>query len=329
MTELRDLVLSSELEDRKGLLQARGLSVPTGEGTILGAFEGDRLVGTGSLIGSVIQGVAVEPELEGEGVAVSLISSLISRAVSLGMGHLFLFTKPSEERSFVHMGFSPVASVEGASLLEWGRPGIEDFCSGLRAMAPGRPCGAVVVNCNPFTLGHRWLIERASQGAEEVFVMVVEEDRSVFPFADRFKLVKDGVADLSNVTVIPSGPYVISSATFPTYFTKGGEASSVHASLDLTIFATKIAPPLGVVRRFVGSEPICPLTGVYNSIMKETLPPLGIEVVELQRIESGEQVVSASLVRDLLSRGEMEQVRKLVPDVTWAYLVERAKKIKE
>lgn len=329
MPDLRELVLSSELENRGMLLEARGLSVPAGEGLILGAFDGDRMVATGSLIGAVIQGVAVVSDLEGEGVAVSLISSLISRAVSSGLGHLFLFTKPSEEKNFVHMGLSTVASVDGASLLEWGRPGVEDFSAKLGAMAPGTPCGAVVVNCNPFTLGHRWLIERASQGSERVFVMVVEEDRSFFPFVDRIRLVKEGVADLPNVTVIPSGPYVISSATFPTYFTKGGDASSVHALLDLKIFATRIAPPLGVVRRFVGSEPICPLTGNYNRKMKEILPPLGIEVVELRRIESGNQVVSASLVRSLLCRGEMDQVRKLVPDVTWNYLSQRAKKIKE
>ncbi|MCF4114030.1 MULTISPECIES: [citrate (pro-3S)-lyase] ligase [Dethiosulfovibrio] len=325
MVEIRELCFQSEIEERTSLLASRGLAVPGGGGRIWGAFDSDRLVGTASLIRSVVQGVAVDDSFEGEGLAASLLSRVISLAVSEGIGHLFLFTKPSEALSFSRLGFREIVSVQGASLLEWGSPGLDKYLAGLSEMATGRDSSAVVVNCNPFTLGHRWLLERASSSSSHLFVLVVEEDRSIFPFEDRFLMVSSGLSDLDNVTVIPSGPYVISSATFPTYFTKGGEAESVHASLDIRLFGTKIAPALGVSRRFVGSEPNCRLTALYNETMKTDLPPLGVAVEELSRIESGGVPISASRVRALLESGEMDSVRPLVPDVTWNYLLNRYK----
>ena len=63
------------------------------------------------------------------------------------------------------------------------------------------------MNCNPFTLGHRYLIEQASEKVDHLYVFVVEEDKSFFPFSDRIGLVKKGTADLKNITVKPSGKY--------------------------------------------------------------------------------------------------------------------------
>lgn len=57
------------------------------------------------------------------------------------------------------------------------------------------------------------------------------------PFAVRRKLVEAGVAHLPNVVLHDSGPYIISNATFPSYFLKD-EAAVIdgHARLDLAVF---------------------------------------------------------------------------------------------
>lgn len=319
--------------ERRELLASRGLSEPGSESLILGFYEDDRLVATGSLVGSSLQGIAVARDREGEGGANIVVTALIKAATGLGLRHLFVFTKSEEAPRFVEMGFSPVAAAREAALLEWGIEGVQAWKEKLRRIAAGRPrgSGVAVVNCNPFTLGHRKLLEFASASVPWLYVLVVEEEKSLFPFAARLELVRRGARDLPNVEVLAGGPYVISSATFPTYFTRpdpaGGDAgiAALHASLDLEVFRTHIAPALGTAVRFVGSEPYCPTTSVYNRLMKEILgePRPGsprIEVREMPRFEIGGEAVSASRVRDLIRRGELEGVRALVPESTWDWL---------
>ena len=160
---------------------------------------------------------------------------------------------------------------------------------------------------------------------------MVEEDKSLFPFEVRLRLVREGTADLPNVTVLPGGLYVISSATFPTYFTRlaavGREerVTELHAALDLEMFRRHIAPSLGITSRFVGTEPFCPVTSLYNEKMKEILPvekdgfPV-ITVREMPRYEKEGLAVSASRVRALLHEGSLADVRELVPETTWKWL---------
>ena len=186
----------------------------------------------------------------------------------------------------------------------------------------GKSAGAIVMNANPFTLGHRYLIETAAAQCEILYVFVVEEDRSVFPFAHRLRLVKEGTSDLSNVRICPGGPYMISEATFPRYFLKlSDDAATIQASLDATIFAERIAPVLGITQRFVGTEPNCALTDSYNQALLSILPSRGITLTQIQRIQAAEQPVSASRVRKLLAEGASpEQLEALLPTCTIQYL---------
>jgi [citrate (pro-3S)-lyase] ligase len=344
----RILLSPSDLAQRAELLASRGLSVPGGgafkSDVILGLFEdlpgGERLVATGSLIGHTIQGAAVRKELEGRGLTAELTTLLLRHAAGAGIWHLFLFTKPREAPRFAGLGFRPLAATDSAALLEWGRPGIEEFIMGLMeardhaARRAGLSAGglgatppvtgpgpaALVVNCNPFTLGHRYLIERAAAASERLYVLVVREERSEFPFEVRFRLVKEGVSDLENVVVLSGGEYCVSAATFPSYFTREEEFASVHAALDLSIFASRIAPALSVKKRFVGTEPFSPVTNIYNETMKDLLPRYGIEVEELRRLEIGGEPVSASRVRALLREGRMEEAKAIVPPCTRRWL---------
>ena len=180
------------------------------------------------------------------------------------------------------------------------------------------PRGVVVMNCNPFTLGHRYLIEQAAKQVERLFVMVVREDCSLFAYAERKAMVEQGVAHLENVTVIDGSEYAISQATFPTYFLKRlDDAADTQMLLDLDLFRRHIAPALGATVRFVGTEPTDRLTRRYNQLMHEVLA----DVRETDRLEKEGNAVSASRVRKAMEQGDMSTIRQLVPPTTLPYII--------
>ena len=185
--------------------------------------------------------------------------------------------------------------------------------------------GCVVVNCNPFTQGHYHLINIASQIVDYLYVFIVEEDLSWFPFNDRFSLVQKGVEKLNNVRVLPSGKYVISTITFPEYFDKDSKQEVViDPSLDLHTFAKCIAPVLNISVRFVGEEPKDNITRQYNMHMKRILPQYGINCIEIPRKKSGDNVISASTVRKHMQENDLETIKTMLPDVTYEYLIEKS-----
>lgn len=203
--------------------------------------------------------------------------------------------------------------------------GLTAYVKNLEAIAKDKPerCGAIVMNCNPFTLGHRYLIETASAQVEHLYILAVEEDRSVFKFNDRIEMIRRGVADLPNVEVIPSGKFVISSLTFPEYFEKSEkQGEAVDTTTDIEIFCTYIAPALHIKTRFVGEEPLDMVTNQYNMCMKKMLPEYGIDIIEIKRKESGEAPISASRVRKLLAEKNYDEVKTLVPTTTYDYLIQ-------
>lgn len=184
--------------------------------------------------------------------------------------------------------------------------------------------GAIVMNCNPFTLGHRYLIESASKTVDTLYIFVVEENRSFFSFEDRIELVKKGCADLSNVVVIPSGKFIISASTFPGYFNKDYDNSiKVDTSEDVSIFGRYIAKELNISKRFVGEEPLDPITNQYNLSMKKILPLFGIELIEIPRKELGNRVISASRVREHLKNKDFDAIKDIVPTSTYDFLKEK------
>lgn len=186
--------------------------------------------------------------------------------------------------------------------------------------------GAVVMNCNPFTLGHRYLIDRALEQCSFLILFLVEEDKSEFSFDERLKLVDDGTKDIPNLAIIPSGKFVLSSLTFSEYFNKSElQDRVIDTSLDVNVFAREIAPCLHITKRFAGEEPLDNVTRQYNETMRKVLPEYGIEFVEIPRIELDSKPISASRVRELAKSGRFSELRELVPQTTLDYLAEKYK----
>ena len=278
------------------------------------------VIATGSCFGNTLRCLAVDSRYQGEGLMNKLITHLIDVQYERGNVHLFVYTKVNSAKFFCDLGFKEVARVDGTLVFLENRA--DGFAGYLRRLAATRrpgTAGAVVMNANPFTLGHRHLVEVAAAAVDTLHLFVVSEDASLVPFAVRKRLVEAGVADLDNVVVHESGPYIISSATFPSYFLKDDVAvNEGHARLDIAVFA-RIAAELGVTQRFVGEEPTSQVTGVYNRVMCEELPRVGIEVHVVPRLETGGAPVSASTVRRALQAGDMETLRALVPASTYDY----------
>lgn len=287
-------------------------------------YQEGRIVATGSLAGEVLRNIAVDESLQGQDISSSLVSHLMKEAGRRGAYHYFIFTKPDKAHLFISLGFTEIARAEPfAVLLEAGIGSIANYCREISQRTSHLPSGrraGLVVNCNPFTLGHKAVIAKAANENDAVIVLVVSEEKSLFPFDVRIKLVREGLAEYDNVAVLPAGKYIVSAATFPGYFTRGDATVKAQTRLDAEIFARYIAPALGITRRYVGTEPYCPVTRAYNEAMAEILPQFGVEVTEMPRLTVDNDIISASKVRQLIKEGNWDAVRRMVPDTTWHYL---------
>ena len=290
----------------------------------MGLYDDGQLIGTGSLGGRVMRDIAISEKYQKKGLTRRIIRNLQGESYRRGVTGNQIFTKPKNVPIFEHMGFKCVAVAEPyAALLEKGTDTLEDYLGRVRSIlgtGEGKNRGAIVMNCNPFTLGHRSLVEYAHNNCDEVIIFAVQEDRSIFPFSDRFSLIKQGVRDMKGVEVISGGDFIISNATFPTYFIKGTDELAAQTKLDATVFATRIAPARNSPRRYLGKAPTDKTTLAYNNAMREVFAQNGIELKEIPREQKGNQIVSASSVRKALSEDDWETVYRMVPKTTLIYL---------
>ena len=310
------------------LLEAEGIRRDGNLDYTCAMFDEDlNAIATGSCFGNTLRCMAVSHEHQGEGLMNEIVTHLVQRQFERGCFHLFLYTKCSAARFFRDLGFYEIVRIEDAEdpaggivFMENKRTGFQDYLRALEGPRSGAPgSAAVVMNANPFTLGHQHLVERASAESGAVHLFVLSEDASLVPFSVRKRLVLEGTNHLKNVIVHDSGPYIISGATFPSYFQRD-EAAVIrsHASLDLAVFV-KIAAVLGIGARYVGEEPQSLVTGIYNQLMARSLPERGIRCVIVPRKKQGGEVISASTARQAIRAGDLERLKALVPPSTCAY----------
>lgn len=310
--------------------------------------DGDEILAGGGLDGNVIKCVAVSESARSEGLMNILVSRLIAIAREEGRESVKAFTKPENEGIFKSLGFGLLASAPKAILMENGRGGLPEYKKYLASLARLGRNGAIVMNANPFTKGHRYLVEQAASQVDNLYVIVVKEDRSRFPYVERKAMIEAGCAGLDNVVVCEGSDYAISAATFPTYFLKKlDDATDTQIALDLDLFVNHIAKPLGVTVRFAGSEPEDALTRRYNELMAEILPGTSVAVVrqdhqpdselvegsavrqarrpidfvEIPRLEQKGKPLSATSLRRALDKGGFKEAMEYIPKSTVPYLV--------
>lgn len=323
---------TKSLNDVKDLLEKCNLKADQQVDLFVVAYtEDSEIIACAGLFNNIIKCVAISPEYRGEKLTIHLFDEIMLYAADRGIFHLFLYTKPENIRKFEQCGFYPLVVIpELVAIMENTPVGIKCYCEKLshEKQPTAKKIGSIVMNANPFTLGHQYLVEFAAKHCDWLYVFVVSEDSSMFSFKDRFRLVKQGTATIPNVTVVSSSEYIVSKATFPSYFLKEkADVENAITGIDLLLFRNYIAPSLNITTRFVGTEPFSPITDKYNHGMKywlneyQTNAPY-IDVVEIERKQVNKTPISATAVRHFLETKQYEEIKKLVPETTWSFLKE-------
>lgn len=295
----------------------------------IGLFKNNNLIATGSLYKNIIKLVAIKKEHQKENLLSTIITNLINELTKRGISKYFLYTKETEAKYFLNLGFSLIVSAKGVSYLENSFYPLTDKLTDLYKSLDinSSSTGSIVMNCNPITLGHLYLITEAAKKHEILLVFLVEEDKSFFSYETRKKLVIDATKHLKNVIVVPSTKYLISSVTFPTYFLKDlSELSLIQMHLDVKIFNDYFMPIFKIDKRYVGSEESDKFTNEYNRVLKLFLGEK-LEVIERLKVNSID--ISASLVRKYFTLGNFEKIKELTPKSTYEFLISsEGKKLK-
>ncbi|OON86257.1 [citrate (pro-3S)-lyase] ligase [Oribacterium sp. C9] len=356
------------MEQVENLLEREGIHLDKNLDYTAAMLDDDyNVIATGSCFGNTLRCMAVSSDHQGEALMNDIVSHLIEYQYSRGNYHLFMYTKCNTALFFNSLGFREIARMEEANIvfMENKRTGFKDYLENLRKESveqlesmdgeaaksylealkadenavsecsasnniEGIRIGAVVMNANPFTLGHRYLVEKAMEGCDILHLFMVSEDASLVPFSVRKRLIEEGTSDFKNIIYHDSGSYIISSATFPAYFQKGDNAViKSQAGIDLHVFEG-IAGKLHVNARYVGDEPTSLVTGIYNDIMAEALPKAGVECHIIPRKEFGGKAISASTVRKAIHDGDMDAIKDLVPESTYSFFIsDEAKSVVE
>lgn len=319
-------------EDIVNFLKNNGLGIDDDiEQFVIARFH-RKLIACAGLAGNTLKCIAVDLAWRGTSLSLQIIHEVELLAAQKGEHHLFLLTYPDNVKSFRGCGFYPLVTLENrAALMENTPVGIHRYCNQLRNeyLVGGNKIGGIVMNANPFTLGHQYLIEQAAAACDWLHIFVVQEDVSEFSFQHRYAMVREGTRHLKNITIHPGSRYIISRGTFPGYFIKEKQIiNEVYSAIDLVIFRRYIAPSLDITDRFVGTEPFCQVTAQYNRAMHHwledelTLPAASIQVNEIQRrTDYNNLPISASSVRRLLKKHNITAVKSMVPASTMPYLI--------
>lgn len=317
-----------ELERLKEFLRRMGLEYEEGiEYSVCILDDFGEIAASGSVRENVIQCLAVSSAYRGMGLASEIINHLVRYEIERGITHIMVYTKPENKEMFLDMGFYIILQTPDILFMENQKHGFKRYLNKLRRETPGEvlengcAAGSIVANCNPFTLGHEFLLRQALKECEHLHMFLVSGDRGIFSKKDRLEMVKIGIRDMGGVVLHEPSPYIISPATFPTYFFKEQfQGRQANCRLDVELFSKKIAPCLNIRKRFVGDEPFCLVTRLYNMEMQKILPPRGIEVYEIERKMYNHVPVSASEVRRLIEYKKFEYIKDLVPDGVYEYM---------
>lgn len=332
MYNIKRLYINKDIQIKKiweELLLSVGIQSENTVEYTLGVFSEEKLVATGSIFQNIIKCVAVDNEHSGGTVFNMLISQLMNEVLDRGYSSCYIYTKEETADAFKYIGFKEIERVpEKLVFLEKSMRGFSDFLEDLKkSKLDAKKIAGIVMNANPFTNGHLYLIEKAAAENDILHVFVLSEDLSLFPSKVRYRLVKEGTSHLKNVFVHETGDYMVSAKTFPSYFLKeNDDVTYVQASLDALIFKNHIAKALGITHRYVGEEPLSPATNIYNRALKNVFSE-SLKLSIIPRKENNNEVISASRVRNLFRENLMEQIKELVPLSTYNFLISNSGKI--
>ena len=322
--QIKEAILKEEKDLIKEFLNKFDLKYADDINKSFYCLDDENIIGTISISDYIIKDLAVLDSYQGENVASMLINEAISYFRINNILNYQVFTKPIYENIFKSLGFKEIVRSDKVLMLEAGIYSIDDEINKIKKVlelnfAPleNADLGCVVLNANPITNGHVYLIEEALKKSKNLVVFVVEEDKSVFSFKERLSLCYLATKRFNNVYVMPSSKYVVSSLTFPDYFLKDASVKAIqNAKIDALIFRDYFMKELHINKRYVGSEKD-EYMKIYNDSLKEVLDDK-LEIIE--RIKEDGDVVSAKRVRKLFEEQRFEEALKYCPNECYLVL---------
>ncbi len=323
MLHIRDCILQHEKDQAFALVQSQGLHIDEKIDLTIGIYDETELVATGSLYANVLKMIAIDPKRQGENLTALVVQTLIDRLNERHITKYFIYTKPEYVAIFSSLHFSLIIQTDTIALLENATYTIRERLTDLKKTLKLErgTTASIVMNCNPVTKGHLYLIEKCASQQDNVIIFLVEENLSVYPFSVRYRLLKKATSHYRNVHILPSTPYIISAATFPTYFLKEiNQASQMFMDLDIMIFKQYFMDIFNIDFRYAGTEPLDAMTRQYNETMHRILKD---QWISIDRLAKDHHIVSASLVRRLARDQKFKSLKPFVPGVTYRFLVSK------
>lgn len=324
---IKEVVLEEEQKKLVSLLSKHNLEYEYDIDFSVLVYDDDKLIATGSIANNIMKCFLVVEAYKGKHITNLIFKYLVDILYSKNIHHFFVFTLPKNEKIFLSLNMKRVVKTMNTVLLESGEH-ISDVLNRLKINydISNSKKACLIINANPMTLGHQYLIETAAKENKEVIVFVVSEDLSSFPFSDRFKIIKEATKHLTNVKVLPSLSYLVSRITFPKYFLKEDQLIQDEQTLvDVLVYKEYYAKIFKINMRYLGEEPYSYNTSKYNKVLKDYL---GQHVKIIKRLEHNKKAISASQVRKLMKADKIEKLKDLVPKATYDFLQsERGKEV--
>lgn len=315
---IKEVILETERNDQIEFLRTHHLDYEWDIDYAILIYEHNEIIATASLANNVMKCFLVREDHKHQNITNKMFHHLEDILKERGMNHFFVFTSPENEKIFLSLNMHKIVETMNTMLFEGGK-NIKNVLADLKSEynVSDNKKACVIINANPMTNGHLYLIETASKENEEVLVFVVSEDLSSFPFEDRFEIIKNATKHLSNVIVLPTLSYLVSKLTFPKYFLKEDQLINEEQTLvDVLVYKRYYCKIFNINKRYLGEEPFSFNTNKYNETLKAYL----IDHVQVvKRKEHLNKAISASIVRQLIKNNNLEKIEEFVPHATMDY----------
>ncbi|WP_342269301.1 hypothetical protein [Spiroplasma endosymbiont of Aspidapion aeneum] len=312
-----DLTNSQKYNELSEFLLRFDLKIDNIDYTIV--FRDDNnIIATVSKYGNLIKCSAICEKYTGRNLLNTLITKMFYKINEEGYDCSFLITKISNKSKFEQIGLYKVYQNDNIIFFTNNYEKLkkyERYLFDISKKNDREKAAAVVVNANPLSKGHDYLINTAATQNELVYIIPVYEDVSFFTYKERVEMIRNSIKKYDNVYLLEGSEFLISKSTFPSYFlNQEKEIVEEQSKLDAGLFWQIYCKNLNIVNRYVGEEPFSRTTNIYNYVLEEFLKSKKIKLNIIKRLEVDGKPISASQIREAILNQDIELLKKYCLD---------------
>lgn len=284
------------------------------------AWKQNKIIGVCSKKNNLIKNIAIADEYKGLNIANTMVTMVIKAIWQEDYKNIFVITKFENKKIFFDLNFKLIYENEKISFLAVNDADYKSYKDYILNLEYKSKTAFIILNANPMTLGHRYLIDQAAKENDLVYLIPVNEDSSFFTTTERIEIISENIKDINNVKLLNGTDYLISKNLFPSYFLQSDEDSiREQAMLDANLFCDFVSGKKNICR-YVGDEPFSKTTNKYNLILNEVLNNKNITLKIIKRCEINEKPISASKVREAIFNKDLKTVKQMVSTKTFAII---------